>query len=204
VPAQDHQVFAARPAVLLAARADLEEIADQAVLQDLLQVDHPGRQADLVGDGGADLMFLHGSHHGVRLRQRHRYRLFHVDVGPHPGRRLGHLQPVLRVVGADRDEIGPLPFEHLSIVHVGTGSPGPAGGPGATLLVRVRDADDGHGGDLLEGHVQPVPVPAPPRRAYHAGPVRLRGGTHRFLRRGRPAQPKARNGRRGRREEIPP
>src|SRR5262249_31679759 len=85
VGAEYHEVLAAAPAVLLAAAAQLDEVAQSAVREQVPHHTQARAVARLVGDGQLDVVRLAGGHHLVGLGQRPAHRLFEEDAGPGPG-----------------------------------------------------------------------------------------------------------------------
>src|SRR5688572_27267740 len=101
MPTENNKVFATGPGVFLAAGANFEEIADQAVIEQAFQMNNRGSKSHMVGNRGFDLVLLSGGNHGIGFSEGHGQRLLEVNMGSDVRGRAGHFEAVLDPVGTN-------------------------------------------------------------------------------------------------------
>ncbi len=102
--------------------------------------------------------------HGVRLRQRPRKRLLAEDTpDPCVGRRNHHLRPRVQPSWAHRNEVKPLPLQHLAVVAIQRPRPSASARVTQPVRIVIRNRHKVHLRQPNERRVQPVTPVATPR-----------------------------------------
>src|SRR5262249_21936191 len=104
VRAKDHQVLTTPASVFLAVAAQLQEVAEAASSNQLLDSLHPWAVARLMSDRQFDMMHLAGPDHLVRLGESTGHRLFEEDARSPPGAGDDHVPVSVEVAIGDTDD----------------------------------------------------------------------------------------------------
>ncbi|GIW79767.1 MAG: hypothetical protein KatS3mg105_1574 [Gemmatales bacterium] len=139
--AKNHEVFTAAAAILFAACPHLDDVAQVASGNHLLDPLEPGTVARLVGDRQFHMMFFAGSDHLVGLGERPAHRLFQKDVGARLSTSDDHVAVRIEPAAGDADNLRLFLLQHFAVIGVGvfgTDSPG-RGSPALFVFIRHRN-----------------------------------------------------------------
>ena len=159
VDAQDHQVFAAAPAIFLAPPAELEDFADRPLGDQRLDPLVARAVARLKGHRELDVRPLAGVDDRVARGQVGGERLLAEDA-EHPvlGTRQDHVLVAVEPARRDHDELRLFAVEHRAVVVVGLLDPQALRRLGSAFGVLVGDGDDLQLRLIQHGEIEAVTV----------------------------------------------
>jgi hypothetical protein len=128
--------------LLLPVPAKLHQLADPALLDEILHDLHARAVRGLVRDGALHVVLLARRDHLVGLLERLGGGLFEEDARAVLGAGKHHVAVAVGPAVRDGDDLRLFFFEHLLVVGVGALGAEPLGGRGAAGLVLVGDRDD--------------------------------------------------------------
>ena len=158
VGAQDHQVFAARAPVFLAARPNLHDISDRSLAQQGIGALGDTGNSSRVSDLDFHAPILGRFHHRVGVAQGGCERFFHQDVSAGARRGEKHGTALIEPPGADGDDIRLLAIDHLMVIGVSPIGPAASHGALPARFIRVCDRYYLGLGYRVPGHVPIVSV----------------------------------------------
>ena len=175
VRSEYHQVLSARPEILLAAPANLVDLADFAGFDHLEGLQRERRPAHLVSELDLDTGFAYGVDHPVGVRQSSGEGLFEIHVATRPSCRRHHLQPLVGMPRTDADDVRLLLVEQFAEVSVVGRGAGALLGLRAALGIGIGDGHDPCLGECRPDIPDAVAEVAAAGMADHAHPVACLG-----------------------------